>query len=750
VIVTRHAGAPTATERALFDLVRSIPGTAGDVSRVVYGTGTLWAVALVFAAAVIGRRPRLAVELLVAGVAARVLARVVRDAVGSSALGLLHTQGPTSGYPAIRVAVVVAVAATAAPFISRTTRRLGWFSAAAVAAAGMGLGTFEPAGVAAGVLLGWGLAAALHLAFGSPGGRPAVSRLVANLEDLGVVAHDVRISDRQTPGMTVMRGADATGPLRIKVFGRDETGAQLLAKVRRAIVYKEAGPRLFMTPLEQVEHEAYVMLLAGARGVRVPDVVVAGNAGEGSAVLVQREIEGRLLGDTEADELDDALLDRLWRQVEALHEASVVHGCLDADHVVVGPEGPAIVGFQAAAASGPGQRAARDVAALLATTGALVGPRRAVAAAVRVLPREAIVPALPLLQPAVLSRRTRQLLGRGRRSRRSLHAVRNRAAGALGTTQPDLVRLRRVKASSILMALGTLVAVAGLLAQVGSPSQLWATLSSAQWSWIALALVLSLASNIAYAEALEGTVPTHVPLWPTFEVQVAMSFANLAVPGVGGIAMQVRYLQRQGVDLPSAVAAGGLLSTVGNYVVGAVVVAVALAVQPGRFSASLVPTQGLAVLALGIFLAAALGAAVIAGIPRIRRAVGPPMHQAAASVWGVLREPRLVARLVGGNVAMMLLAAACLAASLAAFGGTAPFGALLATNIVVGTIASAVPISGGSTAVAAVGLSGALVALGVPHPVAVAAALGDQLAFSWLPAIPGWFACRHLVRHDYL
>jgi uncharacterized membrane protein YbhN (UPF0104 family) len=177
---------------------------------------------------------------------------------------------------------------------------------------------------------------------------------------------------------------------------------------------------------------------------------------------------------------------------------------------------------------------------------------------------------------------------------------------------------------------------------------------------------------------------------------------------------------------------------------------VALAVQPGRFSASLVPTQGLAVLALGIFLAAALAAAVIAGIPRIRRAVGPPLHQAAASVWGVLREPRLVARLVGGNVAVMLLAAGCLAASLAAFGGTAPFGALLATNIVVGTIASAVPVSGGNTAVAAVGLSGALVALGVPHPVAVAAALGDQLAFSWLPAIPGWFASRHLVRHDYL
>src|SRR6202035_3611860 len=60
--------------------------------------------------------------------------------------------------------------------------------------------------------------------------------------------------------------------------------------------------------------------------------------------------------------------------------------------------------------------------------------------------------------------------------------------------------------------------------------------------------------------------PLRLPLWPTTELQVAMSFSNLAVPGIGGTGMQVRYLQKQGVDLPSAIAAGGLLATVGNLV----------------------------------------------------------------------------------------------------------------------------------------------------------------------------------------
>ena len=45
-----------------------------------------------------------------------------------------------------------------------------------------------------------------------------------------------------------------------------------------------------------------------------------------------------------------------------------------------------------------------------------------------------------------------------------------------------------------------------------------------------LALVLSLATNIPYVIALMGCVPERLPLWPTTETQLAMSFGNLAVP----------------------------------------------------------------------------------------------------------------------------------------------------------------------------------------------------------------------------
>jgi uncharacterized membrane protein YbhN (UPF0104 family) len=65
-------------------------------------------------------------------------------------------------------------------------------------------------------------------------------------------------------------------------------------------------------------------------------------------------------------------------------------------------------------------------------------------------------------------------------------------------------------------------------------------------------------------------------------------------------------------------------------------------------------------------------------------------------------------------------------------------------------IAALIPIPGGGTALSAVGLSGALVAVGVPQAAAVGAVLANQLIVTYLPAIPGWFATEDLIRRDYL
>ena len=115
-----------------------------------------------------------------------------------------------------------------------------------------------------------------------------------------------------------------TGPLRVIAIGRDEADAQLLARVWRWIAYRDAPPTLFPTRRQQVEYEAYTMLLAHEAGARVPHVVIAGTSGS-LALLVTEEVQGQPL---DADTIDDA-----WAQVRILHHARIAHGRLDAEHL---------------------------------------------------------------------------------------------------------------------------------------------------------------------------------------------------------------------------------------------------------------------------------------------------------------------------------------------------------------------------------------------------------------------------------
>ena len=336
------------------------------------------------------------------------------------------------------------------------------------------------------------------------------------------------------------------------------------------------------------------MLVAAQGGVHVPTVIVAGRAGSKAALLVERPIAGVHLADLDADDVSDVLLARLWTDVDALGQCRIAHGDLDADHVIVNDQQPWIVGFDEAEVTGDPLRHAADVAEMLASTAALVGDERAVRAAVTVLGRPTVALALPLLQPAALSSTARKLSGRRWRGFGDrLEHLREVAAAAIGIEPPELVRVRRITATGAAMALGAFVAVGALLLDVGDPTDVIQTMQGADWGWIAFALVLSLAANVAYAVGLQGTVRVRLPLVPTTELQVAMSFSNLAVPAIGGQGMQVRFLQKMGVDLSSAIAAGGVLSSFGALVAAFGCFAVALIVEPARVDLSLIPTNGL-------------------------------------------------------------------------------------------------------------------------------------------------------------
>ena len=87
--------------------------------------------------------------------------------------------------------------------------------------------------------------------------------------------------------------AGSPGRLGISVYGRDAADAKLLTKAGRFLLYRDSGPSLTITRLQQVEHEAYLTLRAGQAGVAVPEIVEAGTAGPSRDALLVYRLAGR-------------------------------------------------------------------------------------------------------------------------------------------------------------------------------------------------------------------------------------------------------------------------------------------------------------------------------------------------------------------------------------------------------------------------------------------------------------------------
>ena len=195
---------------------------------------------------------------------------------------------------------------------------------------------------------------------------------------------------------------------------------------------------------------------------------------------------------------------------------------------------------------------------------------------------------------------------------------------------------------------------------------------------------------------------------------------------------------------------GAVLANAANIFANIVLLGIALVLSPTSIHTGQIPTSEIVDLVLIVIVLLFIVGRLIWFIPKLRKIVVPQLTSAATTIWRALRSPRRIAELMIGNIVNALMYAMVMLACLEAFGGSLNYWTLLAINIIVGTIASLVPIPGGGTAVGAVGMSGALTAVGVPTEIAVAAVLANQLVASFIPAVPGWFATRDLMNRDYL
>jgi uncharacterized membrane protein YbhN (UPF0104 family) len=729
---------------------------------------------LVLVASLLRRRLPLARDLVVAvalaGLAWLVMGRVVEGSWPAVWEGL-RSAGPPPWYPSPRIAVPAAVVMTASPHVTRPVRRLGRWLVALAAIGAIVLGVASPLGAAAGVLVALVAAAATHLMFGSSGGRPSLTDVESSLDELGVRVHAVGVATRQQAGVFAVDAIDESGdPLVVRVYGRDAHDTAVAATLWRSVWYREQGSHITLGRRQQVEREAFLTLLAAQAGAPADRVVTAGETEAGDALLVLHPRGGRLdwrsgdgAGEAPGGTPDAAAqatgigaegnAGALWAALTRLHDAGIVHGQVDGDHIVVLDGAVGFVDFRrGSVAPTVAQRRADQAQALVATVLGL-GDVPALAAARDALGADGLAAVLPYLQRAALTPDQRADV---RAAGIDLDDLRSRAAAVAGTAAPELEQLRRLSLGSIVRVALPAVAAVALLSVVAGidVDQLAAALRDASWGLVVVGLLLGQLPRVGQAVSTLGASPVPLPLGPVYALQLAISYVNLAIPSAAGrIAVNVRFFQRHGVGAAQAVVAGALDGLTG-FVVQASLLAVLLAASPVSLDLQLDDASAggaIELLILVVVLAAGAIAAVLA-VPRWRRMVlGSTRHyvsEALAAARG-LRSTRRLTMLLGGNLASEVLFATTLATFAAALGFRIGLGEALLINIGVAFLAGLLPIPGG-IGVTEGGLTFGLISAGMPEAAAFGAVVLYRLATFYLPPVWGFFAMGWLQRNQHL
>ena len=166
-----------------------------------------WALLLLlFALFARGRKRLFLTELIAGGLALgfAMLAGRIAGTDWSSSLEALSAKGTPAVYLAVRLAVATAMVVMASPHMSRPLRFIGRWVVTVGALAGIALGVTLPIGMVAGLLIGLGSAAIMHLILGSPAGRLTLDQIATALGDLGVAATDLRHAPLEPSGVALV------------------------------------------------------------------------------------------------------------------------------------------------------------------------------------------------------------------------------------------------------------------------------------------------------------------------------------------------------------------------------------------------------------------------------------------------------------------------------------------------------------------------------------------------------------------
>ncbi|MGH9170212.1 MAG: lysylphosphatidylglycerol synthase domain-containing protein [Acidimicrobiales bacterium] len=591
-----------------------------------------------------------------------------------------------------------------------------------------------PLALAEGLFFGW----AVRWALGTVATRPSTDELAAGLRpEVSVVQlREVAGSRSRLEGEL----SDGTS-IEVRIADRDTRGSGIARRVWSLVRLRSvlAGHPV-LSSRARLERVSLASLLADPRGVVVPKVLVLRELQNDTLVLVTTRPAGRHPSKGESPE-DVATM---FTALRLLHDAGLAHRDLRPQNLVLG-SGSAGFSSLDKVQPGAGDLARRlDVAQLLTTAAQCSSP----AVAVRAL-RDAYEPADEVaigsvLQPIALAPWGWSEM---RAARDCVAEMRKELVGS--NVEPVEPALERFRWRTVVTTTAVIAAAFIFVGQL-SKVNLAGALGHANLAWCAAALAASALGNVAAAENLIAFVPKRLPLLRSAAVQLATAFVGVAMPPtVGHVAVNSRYLHREGVE-EGSIAAAVALSQIVNVVTTVLLLLIIGLLTGSRVSElKLAPSDDL-LIALGAAFALV---AVLLSIPRTRSLITRNVWPRLRTVW-----PRLLQALsspvrlgIGGGCNLLLSACYVVAfvAAIEAVGGHPAILPVAAVFLAGNAVGSAAPTPGGVGAIEAV-LSAGLSALGIPLHQAVPAVLIFRLATFWLPIPAGWLSYTVLQRKGIL
>jgi uncharacterized protein (TIRG00374 family) len=638
-----------------------------------------------------------------------------------------------------------------APFVGRRWRQAGIVVLGAFVLGRIVVVSGLPAEIFLVVAIGATVGVTVLLAFGRPDRRPTVAAVSAALASSALPRVTL---EPYTMGVRGARWYLATGEdnarFLVKVLSPDERSIDLLYRTYRYVRLKNVGDeRPFSSLRRSVEHEAFVALQARDVGVATPRMRAVAQVGQDSMLIAYEMIPGQRLDHLHGHEVSDRLLRDLWAQVACLRQHRIAHRDLRRANVLAGDDGqPWLTGFSFSEVAASDEQIDGDVAQLLAALSVTVGANRSVTSAVETLGPLTVGKALSRLQPNALSDSTRAEL-----TERPglLEELQDTVARQCNVSEPNYVPLERISRQRVLTAAMLVAVTYFLLPQLADLPGVFREIGAADWNWVPLVVLFSALTYVGAALGIGGAVPARLRAVPTLLAQVAASFtSNLAPAGVGGMALNVRYLQKSGVEAPVAASSVGLNSVAG-FAVHIVFLFVFFA-WAGKSGLAAISLPSWSVVALGVAAVALVVAAAVA-IPVTRKLLVtklvPVLRSALSGLAAVMRSPGKIALLLGGSAVVTLSYVLAVYFSTVAFGGGLDLPQVGAAYLVGAAIATAAPTPGGLGALEAAVIAG-LVSAGMPSTAAVPAVFLFRLATYWLPIFPGWLAFNQLRREDFV